>query len=88
MISNFSFVRRNFGHWDIYGGDNDGRLFRIRGGPGYYRVIDERTPRQFKECVIFNTLQAAVSFITDHLMYELIVAEGQEPIIIEGWNVT
>jgi len=53
MIEHFSVGRRNPGHWDIV--TKDGRLFRIRGGPGQYVICDERegkgandTRREFK----------------------------------------
>ena len=84
MISHFHVVRRNHGHWDVTG--DGGRLFRIRGGPGRYRVSDERPNRDptWRE---FKTLSCAMQFICDDLMYELIVAEGQTPTVIEAWNV-
>lgn len=78
----FTVVRRNFGHWDIC---NDGRMFRVRGGPGKYLVIDERT--RPGGVTNFKTIAACMSFICDDLMYELIVAKGQEPALIESWNV-
>jgi len=84
MINNFSVNRRNFGHWDIY--DNNGRIFRIRGGPGKYRAMDEREkPYPVTE---HKTLSSCMQFICEELMHELIIAEGQEPHVIENWNVT
>ena len=83
-LKSFSINYRNYGHWDITNRD-EGRLFRIRGGPGKYCVIDERernVPTKY-----FKTVQACISFITDELMFELIVAEGQTPQVIESWNV-
>ena len=86
MTPIFSFTRRNPGHWDICSAK--GREFRIRGGPGEYTVIDERPKEIAKSMKDFKTLGAAVSYITDELMFELIVAEGQTPTIIESWNVS
>jgi hypothetical protein len=86
MIPSFSFGWRNYGHWDVCNGKT--RIFRIRGGPGEYRVIDERPEGVRKPMKDFKTLGAAVSYITDELMFELIVAEGQTPVIIESWNVS
>ena len=69
---NFSVIRRNYGHWDING--DGGRLFRIRGGPGKFLAMDEREhPHPTTE---FKTLTAAMSFITDQLMFEEIVDAG------------
>ncbi len=82
MIPSFNVVRRNYGHWDI--SDKSGRLYRVRGGPGKYVVIDEHTEADNVE---FKTLSACMVHICDILMFELIVAEGQEPAVIESWNV-
>lgn len=41
MIQGFSVYRRNFGHWDVSSREH-GRLFRLRGGPGQWDVINER----------------------------------------------
>ena len=84
MINNFGIHRRNFGHWDVC--DNNGRLFRVRGGPGKYLVSDERQDKDhsWKE---FKTLTACMAFICDDLMFELIIADGQKPAVIENWNV-
>jgi hypothetical protein len=88
-MEGFSVIYRNPGHWD-FTKPSLGRVFRIRGGPGSYVVFDERRQpdEPLKDGMTFNTLPAAVSYITDQLMYELIVAEGQTPTKIEGWNVT
>ena len=83
MINNFSVNRRNIGHWDI--NTSEGRLFRIRGGPGSYRAMDERGKPY--PVTTFKTIGACMQFITDELMHELIIAEGQKPKIIESWNV-
>lgn len=81
--TNFSVIQRNAGHWDIC--TNEGRAFRIRGGPGKYFAMDEREkPYPVTE---FKTIGACMGFICDELMFELIVAEGQKPITVEGWNV-
>ena len=80
---NFSVNKRNYGHWDVYGAK--GRLFRVRGGPGCYCVLDERAIEN--PTVNFKTVSACMTYICDELMFELIVAEGQEPQVIESWNV-
>lgn len=83
-ISAFNVVRRNFGHWDI-SLPGIGRIFRIRGGPGKYTCIDERDVKAPNR--EFKTLTTCMTWICEELMYELIVAEGQNPAIIESWNV-
>ena len=85
-MKNFSVLYRNFGHWDIYPAEGH-RLFRVRGGPGTYRVLDEREPQDNKGTKEFKTVQACMSYICDELMFELIVVEGQSPQIIESWNI-
>jgi len=82
-MHNFSVIYRNYGHWDIV--NNEGRVFRIRGGPGKYCVIDERSRPGFK--TTFKTMGMCMAYICDDLMFELIVADGQNPTIIEAWNV-
>lgn len=84
-MDNFTVVYRNYGHWDIV--DDTGRKFRIRGGPGAYVVMDERSKETYGDTP-FNTVQACMGHICDKLMFELIIAEGQEPTVIESWNVT
>lgn len=83
QATGFSVVHRNTGHWDIL--VKGSRVFRIRGGPGRYLAMDEREPPYSVRD--FPTITCCMSFICDTLMYELIVAEGQTPIVIEGWNV-
>lgn len=84
MPISFSVGYRNPGNWDICNKEM-GRLFRIRGGPGKYIAMDEREkPYSVTE---FKTISACMQFITDELMYEQIVVNGQEPIIIEKWNL-
>lgn len=68
---NFSVVKRNFGHFDIV--NKDGRLFRIRGTPGDFWAMDERE-RPYP-VTKFKTLTACMSFITDTLMHEELVAD-------------
>lgn len=95
MKDNFSVNYRNYGHWDIW--NNKRRIFCIRGGPGKYLIRDERyrlpidhpnyIPEGKIEVKFFKTVQACMGYICDELMFELIVAEGQEPQIIESWNV-
>lgn len=84
-INGFSVHYRNYGHWDVY--NVAGRLFRIRGGPGNYIIFDERYESEQKKPIYFKTVGACMAYICDDLMFELIVAEGQEPIVIESWNV-
>ena len=86
-MKGFSVVYRNYGHWDIYITD-EGRGFCIRGGPGKYYVRDERpTSAPDYPSKSFKTVQACMSYVCDELMFELIVADGQEPQVIESWNV-
>lgn len=88
MTANFSVYRRNYGHWDISTPDR-GRVFRLRGGPGQWDVIDERTgkgpnstmPPPFKE------QSAAMAYICAELMHELLTVEGQNPHVMASWNV-
>ncbi|KZL25479.1 hypothetical protein PsAD37_02285 [Pseudovibrio sp. Ad37] len=40
MVPHFQVYRRNIGHWDV--SSKDGRLFRLRGGPGEWEIYDER----------------------------------------------
>lgn len=84
MVDRFSVISRNIGHWDVY--LPEGRAYRIRGGPGKYKISDERRGKD-SSWKIFKTLSSAMQYICEELMYELIVAEGQEPSIIESWNI-
>lgn len=89
MPQGFSVIRRNYGHWDFVR-SSEGRLFRLRGGPGEWRVIDERPDYEDKErppVKKFKEQAAAVSYITSELMHELLTVEGQEPYVMEGWNI-
>ncbi|OAN76669.1 hypothetical protein A8B82_14820 [Sulfitobacter sp. EhC04] len=82
--TSFRVSRRNFGHWDII--TNEGRAFRIRGGPGSWRVIDERTlpgPDDLK----FKEQAAAMAYICAELMHELLTVDGQQPHVMEAWNI-
>ena len=83
-MQDFRVVYRNYGHWDIW--QNNERIYRIRGGPGKYWISGEHS-RQDDQDKEFKTLQACMTYITDLLMYELIIAEGQKPIVIEKWNI-
>ncbi len=83
-MQDFKVVYRNYGHWDIW--QNNERIYRIRGGPGKYWISGEHS-RQDDQDKEFKTVQACMTYITDLLMYELIIAEGQKPIVIEKWNV-
>ena len=84
MTPNFTVTYRNPGHWDMYT-KNEGRIFRIRGGPGKYLAMNEMG--KSSTVTEFKTLSACMTYICDQLMSELIVAEGQEPKKIESWNV-
>jgi len=82
--SHFSFNRRNPGHWDVC--TSARRVFALRGGPGRYIVRDEREDRH---TIPFEakTIGACFQYIMEELTYELIIAEGQDFTVIEGWNV-
>lgn len=84
--TSFIVTRRNFGHWDITIPEY-GRAFRIRGGPGKYKVWDERDEQTRKDEMIFLTVGACMSYLCDLLMFELIIVDGQHPAVIEGWNI-
>lgn len=86
MIENFSVFRRNPGHWDITCREK-GRLFCLRGGPGKWCVLDER-PAYRGECTTFKEQSAAMSYICAELMHELLIVEGQQPVVMEGWNIS
>jgi hypothetical protein len=83
-MQNFSVNRRNYGHWDVYG-EKKNRIFTIRGAPGKYCVDGDHEKDGVS--VSFKTLSACMTYICDDLMYELIFAEGQNPKIIESWNL-
>lgn len=85
MIQGFSVVRRNYGHWDVVSREH-GRLFRLRGGPGEWKVFDERPSRI--EIPRFKDQSAAMAFICSELMQELLTVEGQNPYVMESWNVS
>lgn len=85
VLQGFSVSRRNYGHWDINGFDR--RLFRIRGGPSKYVVIDERDDAVRKDVLTFKTVGACMGYICDELMFELIIVDGQQPQTIESWNL-
>lgn len=86
----FSVVRRNYGHWDIVRRE-EGRLFRLRGGPGAWHIFDERREADPGNrpvgAVIFKDQSAAMAWICAELMHELLTVEGQAPHVMEGWNV-
>jgi hypothetical protein len=84
----FHVHRRNPGHWDII--QNGSRAFCIRGGPGHYYIRDERKDGLRNDAfhkAAFKTVTACMVLICEELMFELIVAQGQTAIQIEGWNV-
>jgi hypothetical protein len=71
----FTVVYRDYGHWDIY--QNNERIYRIRGVPGAYLVLGERS--KWNNNGSFKTVQECMACITGELMFELIVTEGIEP---------
>ena len=83
-MNHFNVIYRNYGHWDIW--QNDERIYCIRGGPGKYIVLGDNSRRDEPK-QIFKTVSTCMSYICDKLMFELIVVEGQKPIIIESWNI-
>lgn len=77
MTPNFSFNRRNTGHWDVWDNDKKCRIFRIRGGgpeswdSEHVKVVGEHhMEKHYGEWIRFNTISAATTFIMDALMYE------------------
>lgn len=84
VTPNFTFTRRNPGHWDVY--TDKGRAFAVRGGPGAYKVRDERKHRH---TIPFEakTIGSCFQYIMDELTFELIIAETQDFTVIESWNV-
>ena len=87
MVSNFTVRHRNPGHWDIL--IANGRAFRVRGGPGKYWISDERRDSSnFGRLNIdFKTIDQAMLWICNELMFEIIATESQEVTRIEDWNV-
>lgn len=87
MIEGFSIFRRNYGHWDVTCREH-GRLFRLRGGPGQWDVIDERKGKgQNSTLISFKDQSAAMAYICAELMHELLTVEGQKPYVMESWNI-
>ena len=87
MIQGFSVYRRNFGHWDVCAAGH-GRLFRLRGGPGAWDIIDEREAKgQNSKMVTFKDQSAAMAYVCAEMMHELVTVEGQKPYVMEGWNL-
>jgi len=82
-MESFSVIYRNYGHWDIC--NKNERIFQIRGGPGNYKVINKCNRDIFDKD--FKTVNACMGYICDKLMFELIIVEGQQPKIIESWNI-
>ena len=77
MKTNFSFNKRNIGHWDVWA-DKE-RIFRIRGGgPESWddeeiMIIGEHSCRDAtpnSTWLKFKTITAATAWITDYLMHE------------------
>ena len=84
MLKGFSVQYRNPGHWDIY--QSGVRIFKIRGAPGEVALIIDPDKRGGAVNQYFNTVDAAMSRVVNDLMFEHIVAEGDQPTVIEGWN--
>lgn len=87
MPLSFSVIYRNYGHWDIVNSQHDG-LFRLRGGPGEWRVFDERPEYMRGSTMTFKEQSAAMSYICAELMHQLLTVEGQKPYVMESWNVS
>lgn len=86
--TSFSVVRRNFGHWDIVTGDH-GRLFRVRGAPGHWKVFDERQDRTERPVRAFKDQAAAFAWIIAEMTWEPLRVDGQpEGHVMEAWNIT
>jgi hypothetical protein len=83
----FTIHRRNYGHWDVATSDK-GRIFRIRGGPGKYVIVDERSLPETSNTSWppFKTLSTLMAALTDELMFEHLSVEGREPHEIESWD--
>ena len=87
MTPQFSIYRRNFGHWDISARDA-GRLFRLRGGPSRWDVIDERNGKgQNSTLIPFKDQSAAMAYICAELMFEPLSVEGMETHEMASWNI-
>lgn len=87
MILGFSVFRRNPGHWDVTSKEH-GRLFRLRGGPSQWDVIDERRGKGKNSTMLrFREQSAAMAYICAELMHELLTVEGQAPYVMESWNI-
>lgn len=87
MKTGFSVVWRNYGHWDIVS-NKAGRLFRLRGGPSEWIILDERSVEERKERMVFKEQSAAMSYVCAELMHELLTIEGQAPYTMEFWNIS
>lgn len=88
MPTSFTVTRRNYGHWDI-STHGKGRVFRLRGGPSRWDVIDERKGKGQNSTMPppFKEQSAAMAYICAELMHELLTVEGQEPYEMESWNI-
>ena len=80
MPENFQVIRRNFGHWDILV-PGKGRAFRIRGEPGAYIVMDERTRNSAD--MPFKTVTACMTYICEIFMYENVQLKNSNPTVID-----
>jgi hypothetical protein len=66
MIDSFKVFNRDpdVGHWDIW--NSRERIFKIRGAPGDYVVIDERNIKS--PSIKFNSVAECMAFICRELM--------------------
>lgn len=87
VLTSFSVVRRNFGHWDIVTSDL-GRRFALRGGPSKWYVRDERIELPKRSVHYFRDQAAAFAWIMAEMTWEPLRVEGQpEGHVMEAWNV-
>lgn len=63
----FSVIYRNIGHWDIYQGGK--RICRIRGKKGKYYIVTDNMYINLDN-IRFKTVQGAMGYIVDTLMFE------------------
>jgi hypothetical protein len=82
-VEAFEVIRRNFGHWDVY--VKRARKYVLRGGPGEWTVTEDVRHGSFTK---FKDQSAAMAWVCAELMHELLIAEGQDFTVIEGWNVS
>lgn len=79
--NSFKVVRRNHGHWDIID-ERSCRVFRVRGAPGAYVVMNELAPPF--PVVQFKTVSACMMFICEILMHEDLQLNTSNPIVVDS----